>query len=89
MSKVKCRNCRFWFHTDTVKRRDRKYVVSFSFAYKTVEKGDCQNDACGAETSGYTGMTSGHKMSRLGNIERYCRFFEPKILQTVEGEKSG
>ena len=33
---------------------------------------------CGRETSGYTGIASGHKMRRLGERERYCRFFELK-----------
>jgi len=77
MTKVKCEDCRFWLFSHEQRMRKGNYIVSFSFSYETVRKGNCLNDKCANETGGYTGSSSGHKMAREGSKERYCRYFEP------------
>lgn len=72
--KVKCENCGYWLSSN-ITRKDPKQMFSFHWAYnRTI--GICLSDKCGDETAGYTGDSS-NKMSRIGNIERYCKFFKP------------
>ena len=78
MTKVKCEDCAHWMFSHEQLMRKGGYMFSFSFAYKKVKKGYCMCGKCGENTSGYTGITSGHKMTREGGKLRYCRFFKPK-----------
>ena len=73
----KCEDCRWWVDAKR-KGRDTRYMFSLSSTY-TRKLGSCDNQKCSEETLGYTGLPQGHKMSRVGNIERYCKFFEPKV----------
>ena len=84
MPKVKCENCRHWWDSG-IKGRDTRYMFSLSSTY-TRKLGECDNKKCAENTLGYTGMTQGHKMRRIGNIERYCEFFEPKEVKKDEVE---
>lgn len=86
MPKVKCEDCANWMFSHEQSMRKGNYMFSFSFAYKKVRKGHCMSDKCGEETSGYTAIESGHKMSREGSKLRYCRFFEPKKTELPQEE---
>jgi len=78
MGKIKCEDCRFWRFSHEQIRKKRGEMLSLSWMYSKEAVGWCGNDKCGRETSGYTGLESGHKMSRIGGRLRYCQFFEPK-----------
>lgn len=73
-SKVKCEDCEFWISTGE-KKLPRGTMFSLSSFYNQT-LGYCMSDECGQDTIGYTGDGRGHKMSRRGEILRYCRFFE-------------
>lgn len=75
MPKVKCLDCRHF--TKSSKGYTPK---SYGFIRRTRPKGWCDNDEQLEETSGYTGMASGHKGSRLGDTLRWCKFFESLTL---------
>jgi len=87
MSKVKCEDCAFWLFCYKKRRLKKGAMISLSFNYEEVSVGVCTSGKCAAETSGYTGLSSGHKMNRIGETLRYCAFFNPKEEKTHDNIK--
>jgi len=80
MPKVQCGKCVYWLDSGQL-RLKRGALTSSFHNYEHV--GVCINDKCAENTSGYTGMGSGHKMSRREKVWRYCKFFERKSVNSV------
>ncbi|MHA1333279.1 MAG: hypothetical protein ACTSPL_04290 [Candidatus Odinarchaeia archaeon] len=68
--KVRCINCKFFLPRRLV--RDTKYPLSLVY----LTKGICLNEACAEETLGWSGSSRSNKMSRIGEVDRYCKFFK-------------
>lgn len=81
MGKVKCEDCRHW--SDSGRKTKRRRAM-FSLSYNYVSVGSCMSDKCAEETLGYTGIASGHKMTRYGEILRYCKHYKPKGIDSFQ-----
>ena len=81
MPKVRCKDCLWWYNSQkTIIRR----LYYFDFLNPIITVGSCDNEKVLDETSGYTGVTSGHKGRREGEVLRYCSGFKPKVAEVKE-----